>query len=199
MKQKKYSFILMETMLGFTIISLVLGLIFSSLYQQVNLKRKIKRIEKAVLTDVEVQQFLDRVFVNHISSDRQHSKNPFYTKDDPGAKLSVTFDNGIDRNSSLCGRIEGILCIENNDLVFKLKKGETFEQIIILKTGVNHLSFEFLTPGDHGMITYSAWDENYNFSPSFVKITLNRNEDYAFWVNRSGNEIPLKNKKNGAV
>ncbi|MDN3509332.1 MAG: hypothetical protein P0S93_04890, partial [Candidatus Neptunochlamydia sp.] len=131
MKQKKYPFTLMEVMVGFAIMSLVLGMIFSSLYQEANLKRKIEKMEKAIMTHVEVQQFLDRVFANHISSDPQSTKRTFYTKDDPRAKLSITFDNGIDRNPLFCGETEGILCIENSDLVFKLKEGEPLSLIHI--------------------------------------------------------------------
>ncbi|MDJ0652293.1 MAG: prepilin-type N-terminal cleavage/methylation domain-containing protein [Simkaniaceae bacterium] len=197
MKQKKYSFTLMEVMIGFTLISLVLGMIFSSLYQEATLKRSIEKMEKAVMTHVEVQQFLDRVFANHLSSPLKGSQKPFYTKDDPRAKLSITFDNGIDPNPLFCGEIEGILCIENNALVFKLKEGESFERTAVLRKEVNALSFEFLTNGDHGLETHSTWSENRPFSPSFVKITLNRNEPYAFWVNQASQEIPLKTKKEG--
>ena len=189
----------MEVMIGFAIISLVLGMIFSSLYQEATLKRKIERMEKTVMTHVEVQQFLDRVFSNHLPSDPKSSQKAFYTKDGPRAKLSVTFDNGIDPNPLFCGETEGILCIENNDLVFKLKEGEPFERTVVLKKEINNLSFEFLTNGDHGMETHSTWDENYNFSPSFVKITLNRNETYAFWINQSSEGIPLKTKEKGKV
>lgn len=189
----------MEVMIGFTIISLVLGMIFSSLYQEATLKRKIERMEKAVMTHVEVQQFLDRVFSNHLPSDPKSSQKAFYTKDGPKAKLSVTFDNGIDPNPLFCGETEGLLCIENSDLVFKLKEGEPFERTVVLKKEVNHLSFEFLTNDTHGVESSSTWDESYNFSPSFVKITLNHNEDYAFWVNQSGEAIPLKTKEKGKV
>lgn len=197
MKQKKYSFTLMEVMVAFAIISLVLGMIFSSLYQEARLKRKIEGMEKIVMPHVEVQQFLDRVFANHISSDPESHKRALYTKDDPTPKLSITFDNGIDRDPLFCGAIEGLLCIENDALVFKLKEGESFERVAILKKGVEHLSFEFLTNGTHGLESSPIWDENYNFSPSFVKIILNHNEDYAFWVNQSGEGIPLKTKEKG--
>lgn len=51
----------MEVMIGFVIISLVLGMIFSSLYQETVLKRKVEKMEKTVMTHVALQQFLDRV------------------------------------------------------------------------------------------------------------------------------------------
>ena len=197
MKQKKYSFTLMEVMIGFVIISLVLGMIFSSLYQETVLKRKVEKMEKTVMTHVALQQFLDRVFANHILPDPQKSKRTLYTKENPKPNLSISFDNGIDKDPLFCGEVEGLLLIENGALVFKLWEGKPFERKVTLRKNVNHLSFEFLTNGIQGIKSLTTWDETYNFSPSFIKITLNHNEDYVFWVNQSIEGIPLKTKERG--
>ena len=95
--------------------------------------------------------------------------------------------------------MNGILCIENDNLVFKLQEGEPVERVVNLKKGVEHLSFEFLTNGDHGVRSFSTWGKNDSFSPSFVKITLNHSEDYVFWVNQSNEGIPFKTKINGEI
>ena len=192
MKRRKYSFTLMEVMVGFAIISLVLGMTFSSLYQETLLKTKIETMEKTVMAHVETQQFLDRVFANLISNDLQETKRTLYSLKDPRPKLYVTFDNGINPNSNFCEKIDGVLSVENEAFVFKLREGETSERTIILRENVNTVSFEFLTNGTTGMESFSTWDDTHNFSPSYIKITLNKDEDYVFWVNQSNEGIPLK-------
>lgn len=181
----------MEVMVGFTIISIVLGVIFSSLYQETFLKKKIEKIEDVVMAHMAVQQFLDRVFASHITMDPQSSKKSLYTTDGLHPELVILFDNGADPSPLFSGEIKGVLCVEEGALVFKLHEGKSCARTTVLRKGIEDLSFEFLTNGTHGIESSSTWDESYNFPPSFVKITLNQKEDYAFWVNQSCEGIPL--------
>lgn len=191
MKQKKHVFTLMEVMIGFAIISLVLGMIFSSLYQETVLKRKIQRMTTEVMGRIQVQQFLDRIFASLAPSISEELNRSFYTLNDSEPQLLIRFENGIDSDPLFCGDIEGILRLEGTDLVFVLKGRESSTRTVVLRGGMRHLSFEFLANDTHGLKSDSMWDESHQMPPSFMKMTLNRNEDYAFWINRSEQAIPL--------
>ncbi|QVL57664.1 MAG: type II secretion system protein [Simkaniaceae bacterium] len=195
MKMRKYSFTLMEVMIGFAIISLVLGMIFSSLYQETLLKTKIDKMERVVMTHVELQQSLDRIFANLIPISPQNTKRTLYSSEDTSPKLCISFDNGIDPDPLFCDEVEGTLLIEKGNFILRLSDGKPYERTIILKEKVNDLSFEFLTNSIVGLESLSYWDKSINYPPSFVKITLNRNEDYVFWINQTTEGIPLRGRK----
>ncbi len=187
---RKYSFTLMEVMIGFAIMSIVLGVIFSSLYQETILKTKIGKMEKPVMAQIEMQQRLDRVFANIILQDPQSNNKAIYTS---GKNLYISFDNGIDPEPLFCDEVKGVLSIEKGNFVLTLLEEEPTARKITLRENVSSVSYEFLTNGKIGIESLSNWKDK-NYSPSYVKITLNGNEEYAFWVNRPSEGIPLRGK-----
>ena len=192
MKIRKYSFTLMEVMIGFAIMSIVLGVIFSSLYQETILKTKIGKVEKLVMARIEMQQRLDRIFANIIPSDPQSDKKQIYTSE---KNLCFSFDNGIDPNPLFCDEVKGTLSIEKGNFVLTLLEGESSTRKIIVRENVSAVSFEFLTNNTLGVETLPNWDKKRNDSPSYIKITLTGDEEYVFWVNRPIEGIPLRGKE----
>ena len=192
---RKYSFTLMEVMISFSIMSIVLGVIFSSLYEQTLLKTKIERMEKIVMARVEMQQRLDRIFANIIPVDPQNSKSSIYISGESKGKLFIIFDNGIDPDPLFCDKVEGSLAVENNNFVFTLLEGRPNARKSILRKNITKVSYEFLTNAKEGVEVTSRWDEKINYSPSYIKITLNKDEEYVFWVSRPSEGIPLRGGK----
>ncbi len=202
MKTRKYSFTLMEVMIGFSIMSIVLGVIFSSLYQETLLKTKIGKMEKTVMARVEMQQRLDRIFANIIPMDPRETKRTLYTSGGNRKTLYITFDNGIDPDPEFCDQVKGSLSLERRNFVLKLNIGEPNERTSILRENVDDISLEFLTNATNGIGTFPFWDKAINFSPSYIKITLridktnlDKDEEYVFWVNRPSEGIPLRGEK----
>lgn len=195
MKLQKYSFTLMEVLVGFAIVSIVLGVVFSSLYQETLLKTKIEKMKRVVMSHVETQQCLDRIFANIIPMGPQNRKTTLYSSESPLPKLFITYDNGIDPDPLFSGAVEGTLLIENGNFVLKLHEEQSYERTTIIRENVSDLSFEFLTTSAVGLESLPSWEKEINFSPSFIKITLNKDEEYVFWVNQISDGIPLRGKE----
>ena len=72
--------------------------------------------------------------------------------------------------------------------MFKLHPGKEYERVQLLKEKVDTLTFEFLNWEEIGIQTSAYWDKKRPFPPHFVKITLNQDEEYAFWINQAAKE-----------
>lgn len=194
MKQRKYSFSLMEVMVGFSILTIILGMIFSSLYQETILNRRIQKMEREVMSKVEVQQRLDKIFANIRVIDPTSKDRSIYSSGNQKS-IFVFFDNGIDPDPSFSGIVKGSVGLDNETFVLKLYQDNKPVRTSILREHVKKIAFEFMTPSSIGVSTIPIWDKTINFMPIYLKITLNSEEEYIFWVNRGCEAIAIKGKE----
>lgn len=197
MRRGNYSFTLMELMIGLSILSLILGMIFSTLYQETVLNRRIEKIERETMSTIEIQQRLDKVFANVIPMDHTSKNRSIYSSEDRKS-VFVFFDNGIDPDPTYSGVVKGSVGLDGTDLVLKLyenDKDEKHSRLTKLRENIKSIQFEFLLSCPSGLATIPIWDKTINFSPLYIKMILNQNEEYVFWVNHEPEAIALKEKK----
>lgn len=173
---------MMELMIALSLTVIVLGIIFSSLYQNATLKSNLEKGEEVVMTRARIQERLDQVFAN---VDR------FYT--DKEKVLHFKYDNGIDPNPLFSGLISGMIIVEKGDLYLALI-GEDEERKTLLRKGVSSLNYLFLYLDENKIEEVSSWDKKFTDSPFYLKMILDINgekENYSFWVNHENSGISL--------
>ena len=99
-------------MVGFSILTIILGMIFSSLYQETILNRRIQKMEREVMSKVEVQQRLDKIFANIRVIDPTSKDRSIYSSGNQKS-VFVFFDNGIDPDPSFSGIVKGSVGLDN--------------------------------------------------------------------------------------
>lgn len=185
---KKFTFTLLEVFIGFTLAALVMGLIFSSLYQETVLKKKLAVGEKEIMVRAFVQQRLDHLLANIAA---QEKKNSLYLT--PDNVLHIHFDNGIEPDAAFCGIVEGELSLKKENLILKIK-GKDEERYEILKESVSQLSYEFLTHDQKKVTTTPTWDEKSGTLPCYLKMSID-DVEYVFWINGEQEPFPIGEKK----
>lgn len=195
----KRPFTLIEVLIGFALASLVLGMLFSSLYETSLVSSRLEKAEKVILGRAEFQQRLDAVFGNLIHY-KQGEKPSFFLsqKDKTPDTLYLQFRCGIDPDPCFSDQVEGVLKLNNQDLLFQVNgntlPGKTAPEprVAILKRSVTKMEYEFLSNGKVSTI----WEEKETMSPDFLKLTLffgeNKKEDYVFWMNKEPEGILIK-------
>lgn len=186
----------MELIIAFAVLSIALGAIFSSLYQESLLNKRIKTIEQEILPKVEVQQKLNAIFANIAPLDPSLKKCSLYSSGSENS-LFVYFDNGIDPDLNFCGTIKGSIGLDRGNFVLHLYEegDEKPKRTTLLRKNVKSIGFEFMLHGVNTINTVSKWEKISPTLPRFVKITLNDNESYVFWVNRECEPVLLPGKK----
>lgn len=194
MRKRKYSFTLMEMMIGLSILSLILGMIFSTLYQETVLNRRIEKLEREMMSKIETQQRLDKIFANVTPIDPTSKNRPVYSSESRRS-VFVFFDNGIDPDPTYSGIVKGSIGLDGTDLVLRLyenDKAEKPSRVTKLRDNIKSIQFEFILSSPSGLATIPIWDKAINFSPLYMKMVLNQNEEYVFWVNHEPEAIALK-------
>jgi len=181
---KKYAFTLMELMIALSLTVIVLGVIFSSLYQNSVLNVKHEKGAAIVMQKAHIQERLDQIFAN--ISDKE--KRSIYT-DEKGI-LHFQFDHGIDPEPAFCGMISGKLELIKEDLFLSLmgRDGVRSEHLC---SDVKALNYEFLTHDSRDVKTTHVWTQEEPKKPLYLKMSID-DESYIFWINHQGMEIPLK-------
>ncbi|MCB1084706.1 MAG: type II secretion system protein [Chlamydiia bacterium] len=186
---KKYSFTLLEVVMGLSLIALILGFVMTSLFQQSYLKKNLSLAEEVVIARAFCQQRLDKLFAT-ISSDPDISSTPLFTHQEKRfPTLNFTFNNGIDPNPDLSGEVHAKLVLEEDALKLIIEEVRTH----ILRNGVKGVTYEFLDIGEEVSV-HKEWDESVKHSPAYLKITLKRedeDEHYVCWVNHISKGIPI--------
>jgi hypothetical protein len=194
MKRRKYLFTLMEVMIGLSLLSLILGLIFSTLYQETILQRRIHKIQQETMSKMDLQQRLDKIFSNISPTDPILNHRSMYSSDNQES-LFVFFDNGIDPDPAFSGIVQGLISLDETKLLLHYYIDDKPARTMILKENIQSLAFEFMMQTSDGISTLATWDKKINFSPLYVKMILNKEEEYVFWVNRECEPTPLKGKQ----
>ncbi len=181
---KRYTFTLMELMIALSLSVIVLGVIFSSLYQNSVLNVKHEKGAAIVMQKVHIQERLDQIFANISGKD----KSSIYT-DEKGV-LHFEFDHGIDPDPIFCDIISGKLELVKEDLFLILMRGKKMRSERLC-FDVKALSYEFLTHDGHDVRTTEIWTKEEDKNPLYFKLSVD-DASYIFWINHQGMEIPLK-------
>ena len=147
---KRYAFTLMELMIALSLTAIVLGVIFSSLYQNSVLNLKHEKGAAMVMQKAHIQERLDQIFAN-IPGDE---KSSLYT-DENGA-LHFSFDHGIDPERAFCNIIPGKLELVQGEL-FLILMGDKETRTERLCSDVKALNYEFLSHDSRNVETTKVW------------------------------------------
>jgi len=188
----KRPFTLMEIMIGLSLAAIVIGMLFTSLYETTMTSARLARAEAVVLGRAEVQQRLDGIFSNLASNDQ--TQTPLYLNK---KTLKFKYRCGIDPDIRFSNEVTGELLLRNGVLLIRVAgnslpgKGEVEPREAALKKGVKSLSYEFLSHGEAS----PRWDQDEKAPPSFLKLTLtlegDKVEEYAFWVTHDPNGVTV--------
>lgn len=181
---KKYAFTLMELIIALSLVVIVLGIIFSSLYQNSVLNVKHEKGATIVMQKAHIQERLDQIFANIPGKDQ----NSLYT--DENGTLHFQFDHGIDPEHMFCDMILGKLELVKEDLFLTLIGGDKV-RTERLCSAVKSLNYEFLTHDGRDMKTTNVWTKKETENPLYLKLSID-DEPYIFWINHQGMEVPLK-------
>ena len=190
----KRPFSLMEILVGLSLASIVLGMLFTSLYETSMVSSRLDRAERVVLGRAELQQRLDGVFGTLINSSERQT--PLYLKKD--GSLHLTFRCGIDPDPRFSDELSGFLRLEEKNFLFQVTgnalpgRDAAKERVEILKEGVERVSYEFLS---YGELT-SSWEKEREIAPAYIKLILHlkdeKREEYVFWVNKEPEGVPIR-------
>lgn len=181
MKIRKLPFTLIEILIGISLTTLIMGMIFAALYQQVTLKSKLEKEEAFIMSKAYFQQRLNKIFSNIEHPIILTNKNV----------LEIKYDNGIDPELPFCDHVKGSIYLKNENVILDTQ-GEELHRIEILKRNVKTIKYHFLTIEKDEVVEKKTWNKEANAAPLYIKITLNKNESYAFWINTPPPGIPIK-------
>jgi len=180
---KRYAFSLLELMISLTLATLVLGFVFSSLYQNAHLKTKLEKGSQVAMERAEIKQRLSHIF----GSISKEGKGAFYKG--KNQSLHFRFDNGIDPDRKFCKIVSGSLEVKGGNFILKVL-GDQTERESILCSNVNAVEYEFLYSDGEKMLSKDTWGKKAETLPLFFKLTLN-DLTFVFWINHAGAEVPL--------
>lgn len=183
---KNFTFV--EVLVGLAITSLLLGVVFTSLYEMSLARSRLAKAEKEILSRAEFQQRLNTIFTNLVPPETQGYFFCLTQNAQGEGELCVRFRCGIDPDSSFSDQVLGILETKEQGLILRVignTKDHSFtEREEILRRGVTKVKYEFLRQGDFSTI----WDKKRTHPPNYLKLTLllgkDKEENYVFWVNK---------------
>lgn len=199
----KRPFTLMEVLIGFVLAALLLGTLFTSLFETSMLSSRLEKGGKDILQRAEIQQRLDRIFSQIFWGSMQQSYPSLYTtKDDhEHITLHVQFQNEVDPDPCFSGVLWSEILVQNQNLLFILKgnpsseEEEPLSRQEILKEGVRQVTYEFLSFQDSERPLPHTWEPDTPHILSYLKMTLhlenNQTTSYAFWVKHEPSGVPL--------
>ena len=193
---KKKFFTLIEILIALFLIGTILTMLFRFFLSTSILEKKLQEVKEDVFFKNNLQVKFDTLFSNIFH--KNFSKTPdFYT--DEKNHLHFVFDNGIDPNPKFSSYLKAILFLnKNNDLVLQtmpLKKNPKIYREEILIKNVKSLNFEFFSKKDSNFITTTSWSKKKLDLPAALKIKINKNLSFAFFLPSVQASITYLNNK----
>jgi len=190
-------FTLIEVLIGLALTVLVLGVLFTSLYETSILSTRLEKAQRVVLRRAELQQRLDAIFSNLVFSNEVTSL--FLSKNEWGeSELHMQFRCGIDPDPAFSHQVNGVLALQKQGLCLQVI-GNPLPQMLplqareeVIRAGVTKIKYEFLSHGD----VFYSWEEKELHLPDYLKMTLffenHQEEDYVFWLHQESVGIMLQ-------
>jgi len=170
LRLSKQPFVLLEILIGLSLMSMLLVFLFSFLAQNMRMEQKMEQARSYLLERQNVQIRLQDLFT---SLTRTQLQSPLYTQPLSGDEipsLILHFDNGIDPDPAFSGPLLGRLYLENQNLclAFWPLEEKTKWRKEILLTHVTHLSYQFL----HEKSWLSSWSKERTDVPPLIRLQL---------------------------
>ncbi|MEI8300396.1 MAG: type II secretion system protein [Chlamydiota bacterium] len=204
---KKRSFILLEILLAFSILSMILAFLFNSLKTSALLNTKCDTLQRFFFTRHHIQERLSQIFSNIepcLAPLLEKGESAFYTCEEPCLSLYFTFNHGIDPEESFTGTVQGRIFLEKNTLILELTPTDPHyllqKRREILLTNVESLSFLFYqrpslvqrtknTSSSGAFELLSKWPIDYPDIPYCITLSLKLQDkstlDYSFYLSSS--------------
>lgn len=170
LRLSKKPFVLLEILIGLSLMSMLLVFLFSFLAQNMRMEQKMEQARSALLERQNVQLRLQDLFT---SLTRAQLQSPLYTQplsDDDTPSLILHFDNGIDPDPAFSGPLLARLYLENQNLClvfWPLEEKNKWRKEILL-THVTHLSYQFL----HEKNWLISWPKERTDVPPLIRLQL---------------------------
>ena len=191
MDKKQYQLSLIEVMVSLFILSITLSVLTSSLVKEIRIKKKITEATRESMPKIELQQNLARIFSKILPNDIQKERSNIYFDPSEENCLVIRFDNGFHQNSVLSGPVEGRITLGQNDLLLKISNLAGIESVYTLKKNVSSIKYEFLYLSSGDIKFTHIWSKKNTVNPLYIKIILNKDEEYAFWIKTTPSGITL--------
>lgn len=204
---RKKSFILLEVLLAFSILSMILAFLFNSLRTSALLNEKCDRLRQIFFTRYHIQERLSQIFSNIepcLAPLLEKGESAFYTSDQPCLSLYFTFNHGIDPEEAFTGYVQGHLFLDKNALILELTPTDprypTQKRREVLLTGAQSLSFLFYqrpaliqrtknTSSKDAFELLSKWPLDYPDIPYCMTLSLELQDksliNYSFYLSSS--------------
>ncbi len=204
---RKKSFILLEALLAFSILSMILAVLFNSLRTSALLNEKCDRLRQIFFTRYHIQERLSQIFSNIepcLAPLLEKGESTFYTTENPSPSLYFTFNHGIDPEEAFTGYVQGHLFLDKATLILELTPTDphysTHKRREVLLTGAHSLSFLFYqrpslvqrtknTSSKEAFELLSKWPLDYPDIPYCMTLSLKLQDksliNYSFYLSSS--------------
>ncbi|MBI2742285.1 MAG: hypothetical protein HYX48_00005 [Chlamydiales bacterium] len=180
MRRRRRALSLLEVVIALSLTSILLFFLFGFYRQLTLLDVQAEKIQERISAREKTQLRLMQIFSNLPPEDE---KTPplFYTESTPeGVDLSLvfSFDQGVDTEEKLSGKVRGVLLLTKKGLLELHTlplEGESIRRREVLMQQVNSLSFSFFDPIKESWVT--SWDQENESLPPMVKISLKEKEE----------------------
>jgi hypothetical protein len=193
---KKRFFTLIEILIALFLIGTILTTLFRFFSSTSILEKKLKEVKEDIFFKNNLQVKFDTLFSKIFH--KNFSKTSYFYTDEKN-HLHFVFDNGIDPNPKFSSHIKATLFLnKNNELILKtmpFKKNPKIYREEILIKNVKSLNFEFFSKKDFSFSTTTTWPKKKLTLPAALKITINKNLSFAFFLPVVQASITYQNKK----
>lgn len=196
---KKNNFTLLEIIISLFLITIIITFLFGFFSKIMKLEKNIEEKKSKILAINHAQIRLTQVFSNIYQGDFITS-SPFYTKNAQNTKgliLYISYDNKIDSDANFSLVLKAKLFVnENKNLCLETTSRDENQKprVEILLKNVKKIEYEFLSNSDlklkkykldrisKNICWYKFWPKKAEFLPSAIKIKINNNLDFAFFL-----------------
>jgi len=196
-KMKKHNFTLLEVMISLFLITIIITFLFGFFSKIMKLEKNIEEKRAKILAINNTQIRLAQVFSN-IYQGNFINKSPLYTKNNKNSTnpiLHIKYDNKIDSEANFSLVVSAIIYVDKNkNLCLKTfsrdKKQKPSRKEILLKN-VRKIEYSFLSKVNkklkkhefrENIYWYNSWPKKATFLPFAIKIKINNNLDFAFFL-----------------
>lgn len=196
---KKNNFTLLEIIISLFLITIIITFLFGFFSKIMKLEKNIEEKKTKILAINHAQIRLTQVFSNVYQGDFITS-SPFYTKNSQNTKaltLYIRYDNKIDSEANFSLVVSAKLFVdENKNLSLETYSRDEDEKprVEVLLKNVKKIEYNFLSNSDlklkkykldgisKNIYWYKYWPKKAEFLPSAIKIKINNNLDFAFFL-----------------
>lgn len=171
---KKRSFTLLEVVIALGLAAILFTALFGRMKHLFVTNQRLEKATTQVLAQKHVHERLSLLFHTLDLTNQGKKEPPLSSKD--GTKLKIRFDNGVQRDRTLSGYIEGTIEIEKNDkqknLVINIldTEGNTHREPLFTNILDAKWTFYDRTQKKKGWV--NSWNERVREFPPMIKLQI---------------------------